>query len=378
MKGKANMKKMNIAGAAVLVGAIIAGCGKEEPKAEETNVAGGRDPNEVVLEVCGEKLTNGAIDADIEKIMAAQGSAVPAEQSDYMRQTLRNQLAQSFLIQGALLAKARADGYVVTDDERKAKSEELVKSAAGRPDAPKSFDEFMDKFPLGRDRAMKEFENGILIDKMLKAELAKTPGGDYAAEARRIIAGIVSNNAAKASSEADALSKITSLKAELSAPGVDVPAKFAELARSNSDCPSSAKGGDLGEFTHGQMVPEFDKAAFELPIGQVSDPVKTQFGYHLILVTKKTPAEAAKDDAPATPEKVQASHILVKSGGAQPVPTQEEVESFLKKRGDRDKAQKFIAGVVGASDIKVSDEFKGLLPPPEAGAKASVETPDEK
>ena len=357
------MKKTNIVGAAVLAGAIMAGCSKESATTEAATAE--RDPNEVVIEVNGEKLTNAALDSDIEKIVAAQGDKVPADQVEYMRQTLRNQLAQSFVVERSLIAKAKAEGYVVTDDERKEKSDALVKANAGRDGAPKTFDEFLDKFPLGRERALSEFNNGLLIEKMLKSETAKSGETDYTAEAQKIISNIASNNAANASSETEALAKITALKNELSEPGIDVPAKFAELAKANSACPSSAKGGDLGEFTHGQMVAEFDKAAFELPVGQVSDPIKTQFGYHLILVTKKTPAVEATDDTPAAPEKVQASHILLKAGATQPVPKLEEVVEFLKKRGERDKVQKYIVEVLRATDIKTTDEFKSLLPPPE-------------
>ncbi len=369
------MKKLYMAGAAVLAGAIIAGCGKQDTAQTDSS---GRDPNEVVIEVCGEKLTNGELDGDVDKIVSAQGDKLPADQVEYTRQMLRNQMAQSFVVEKALVAKAKEDGYVVTDDDRNEKSAELMKSLAGRPDAPKSFNEFLSKFPLGKDRARMEFENGILIDKMIKSETAKMPGVDYTAKAQGIIANIVSNNNAQASSEAEALAKITSLKAELSVPDLDVAAKFAELAKANSDCPSSAKGGDLGEFTHGQMVPEFDKAAFELPIGQVSAPVKTQFGYHLILVTGKTPAVEATDSTPAAPEKVRASHILIKAGASQPVPSVEEVVEYFKKRDDRNNAQNFILEVLRKSDIKTSDEFKDLLPPPEEGAQPAVETSAEK
>ena len=67
---------------------------------------------------------------------------------------------------------------------------------------------------------------------------------------------------------------------------------FEDAARENSTCPSSAQGGNLGDFGRGQMVPEFDTACFEMEEGEVRGPVKTQFGYHLIRLNKKNPAEA--------------------------------------------------------------------------------------
>ncbi|MFR5264906.1 peptidylprolyl isomerase [Clostridium sp.] len=65
---------------------------------------------------------------------------------------------------------------------------------------------------------------------------------------------------------------------------------FEEAAKGNSFCPSKEQGGNLGEFSRGMMVPEFEKVAFEIAIGEVSDPVETQFGYHLIKVESKKDA----------------------------------------------------------------------------------------
>ncbi len=72
---------------------------------------------------------------------------------------------------------------------------------------------------------------------------------------------------------------------------------FEEAAKKYSSCPSKEQGGDLGEFGRGMMVPEFENAAFELEIGQISEPVKTQFGYHIILVeSKNEPKEKEFDE----------------------------------------------------------------------------------
>ncbi len=63
--------------------------------------------------------------------------------------------------------------------------------------------------------------------------------------------------------------------------------EFAEIAKKHSSCPSGAKGGDLGEFNQGQMVPEFDQVVFNDEVGKVHGPLQTQFGYHLIEITNR-------------------------------------------------------------------------------------------
>ena len=99
--------------------------------------------------------------------------------------------------------------------------------------------------------------------------------------------------------EADALKKITEARARI----VDGGEDFAAVAKEISEDPGSgANGGELGCFGKGQMVPEFEEAAFSLAKGEVSQPVKTDFGYHLIQVYDTKPDE----------DQVCARHILIR------------------------------------------------------------------
>ena len=68
-------------------------------------------------------------------------------------------------------------------------------------------------------------------------------------------------------------------------------ASFEDQAKEHSSCPSNEKGGDLGYYPKGRMVPEFETAADELAVGEISEPVKTQFGYHIIKVTDRKESE---------------------------------------------------------------------------------------
>lgn len=65
-------------------------------------------------------------------------------------------------------------------------------------------------------------------------------------------------------------------------------ADFAEMAREHSQCPSSEQGGELGEFSPGEMVPEFDAVVFKAEVGKVHGPIRTQFGYHLVEIVRRT------------------------------------------------------------------------------------------
>jgi peptidyl-prolyl cis-trans isomerase C len=80
--------------------------------------------------------------------------------------------------------------------------------------------------------------------------------------------------------------KLVALKAELSEAD-DLSSAFSDLAAKVSQCPSANRGGNLGTFKPGMMVKEFDKIVFAEPVGTVHGPISTQFGEHLILITRR-------------------------------------------------------------------------------------------
>jgi hypothetical protein len=140
---------------------------------------------------------------------------------------------------------------------------------------------------------------------------------------------------------------------------------FAALAKKYSTDGSRTKGGDLGYFTRGRMVPEFEQTAFSSPVGQVADPVKTQFGYHIIKVTDKRTKAGGEGEAA---EEVRASHILIPVTSGQesnPLMPPADPQRRAKAAVSAEKQEKLIEEIKKRSRVKVAENFK--VPAPKAG-----------
>jgi peptidyl-prolyl cis-trans isomerase D len=145
-------------------------------------------------------------------------------------------------------------------------------------------------------------------------------------------------------------------------------ADFAELAKKNSEDEGSAKnGGDLDYFRRGRMVAEFEQVAFSLQPGQISDPVKTSFGYHIIKLIDKKPGTTR----PLTEVRQQISdQLTTERAQAQAADTAQRLASEISKPADLDKVAKARGLVVQESSFFARDEpTLALGTSPEAAAR---------
>lgn len=183
---------------------------------------------------------------------------------------LRKEVMDRLKEEAIITSEAKKLKVSVPKNELDESFDKLVTSNGGQKD----FSEVLKKF---YGLTPEEFKTQVYAPRMLKQKLTEKINSDESV-----------TNASKKKAE-EILAQIKG--------GAD----FEKLAKENSEDPgSAANGGDLGYFGKGKMVPEFEKAAFELQVGQVSDLVRTVYGFHIIKVTDK------KDD------QVKASHILIK------------------------------------------------------------------
>jgi len=283
---------------------------------------------EVLARVNGEDVKKADFDRMIKGMEAQAGQPIPPERRD---EILRGALDK--LVEYTLLAQeSRKRGIVVTDAEIDAKIDQLRK----RFPSPDAFNKALGERGFSVETLRAEAKNDIGVMKLMDTELATEPAPTdqdakafYDKNPERFKEGekvrashILIKVDQKATPEAKqkARAEIDSVLKQAKS-GAD----FAKLAQEHSQDGSAAQGGDLGEFTREQMVPEFSKVAFELKPGQVSDVVETQFGYHIIKVAQHEPASTVPF------EKVNAQIKQYLGGQAKQRHTETFIDGLKKK-----------------------------------------------
>lgn len=267
----------------------------EPAKAEAVKPVPAQLPD-VMATVNGESISKAEFEAAVRNIEASSGGPVPQEQRDQVYRGVLDQLVGYKL----LLQEVNARKLVVPEAEVEARIGEIRKQFPSE----QVFTQMLQSRQLTLDKLRSDAKADLAVNRLLENAIADKIGVSAeqvtkfhkdnpdrfkqpeSVRASHILLAFPQNAdaAAKAKVKAQAEQVLKDVKA-----GRD----FAALAKQHSQDPgSAANGGDLGVFQRGQMVGPFNDVSFSLGVGQTSDLVETQFGYHIIRVTEK---QAAKD-----------------------------------------------------------------------------------
>lgn len=294
--------------------------------------------NEKVAVVNGVAINRAEFDRDMDGVkqqFLSMGQPMPPERlAEVQNEVLQNLISTELLYQ-----EAQKQGIKVEASD----VEKRLASLKQRFPTEDQFNNVLDKMNLTEAGLKSQLERSLVIEKLIDQEvndkisvsdeeikayydanpsLFKQP---EQVRASHILVKV--DKGADAAQKEAALKKIQGIQQKLKG-GAD----FATLAKESSDCPSSAKGGDLGYFRRGQMVKPFEDAAFALKPGEMSDIVETQFGYHIIKLTdKKTEAVIPLDDV-----KERLGQYLKQQK------SQKEVAAYIAKLTSEAKIEKYL------------------------------------
>jgi len=234
--------------------------------------------------------------------MAAMGWPMNEETREMMREQMRDSVVDMLIEKQLINETLKAKKIEVKDADVDARFDEMVQEFVKESGKKaEDVDAELDKMGVTRANIKEQIRLQTGIEKLFEADPSYKAVSDEDAkkfydespqnfqhpeqvQASHILIK-VDQNADEATKKA-AKTKCEDLLKKVKAGG-----DFAALAKENSDCPSKEKGGDLGMFEKGKMVPQFEQAAFAMKVGDVSDIVETQFGYHIIKLTNKQEAK---------------------------------------------------------------------------------------
>ena len=258
----------------LLLVAALAACGE---------VTGTGDPN-VAATVNGTKVTIVEVEERFEqaKKQPQVAQQLAEDPEGKYRKEIQAQILSQLVLAQLLEQWADELGVDATDEEVAEERASLIEQMGGE----EAFETAVKESGLSADEVTETIRQRVLQNK-ISDEVA----GDAEVTDEEIAAFYEENKATRFGSKARARHILVKTKAEADriVKQLKGGADFAKIAKAESTDPGSgAKGGDLGEFGPGQMVPAFEEAVFGAEVGEIVGPVKTEFGFHVIEVTKKT------------------------------------------------------------------------------------------
>ena len=257
---------------------------------------------------------------------------IPTNRMDEAKEYFRRRAIHAFVFKTLMTDEAMRQNMRVTESDRQQSLRNLAISLKSRN---WTTNDFFTKGPLGEANMRREFEDGLLIDKLLRQSVSTTlrPDDKEIAHAIEVIGA--TNDLKRA--------KLDTIRKQLLE-----GANFEDVARNVSEDSSAKSGGDLGEFARGKMEKPFEDAAFSQKVGAIGPIVETIHGYHIIKVAAHTPAHAATASTPAIPETVRASHILIKR-----IPVdRKRISDSIQKNKYNIAIQKYFADLKSKSKIE--------------------------
>jgi peptidyl-prolyl cis-trans isomerase C len=288
---------------------------------------------DILARVNGEDVKKADFERMIKTMEGRAGQAVPPDRRDEIYRGALDQL----VVYTLLKQEARTRDVKIPDTAIDAKMQELK----GQFPTQAAFEQALKERNMTVDSLKSDARADLSVNKVMEAAVANIPGPtdaeardfydknpdkfkqDEQVRASHILVRVEPN--ADAKTKARAKAEIELVLKDLKAGG-----DFAKLAQQHSQDGSAAQGGDLGYFPHGQMVPEFDKAAFSLPVGQISGVITTQFGYHVLKVTDKKPARTVPFEE-----------------------AQAKIKEFLEQQKKQQAADSFIEGLKKKAKIEI-------------------------
>jgi peptidyl-prolyl cis-trans isomerase C len=291
---------MRLRGFLLIMAAVLTvlapGCSKDndmdESSAGQGSAGGSNGRGSMVVTVNGREVFEDEIAKEMDRIETQLSGRVSSEQMGGMTNIIRQQAINNMVSRVLLEQAADREGITIGEEKVNERSEQIRSGFTSE----EMFLEQLNASGLTEAGFKQEIELAIKIETLLESQtgdIAKIPDAevrdfyegniDRFKRAERIKASHILIPIAEMDGEAERVEKRQKIESILDE--VRGGADFAEMAAEHSSCPSKTRGGDLGFFGKGQMVEEFENAAFALEVGDVSGIVETKFGYHIIKLT---------------------------------------------------------------------------------------------